>query len=84
MDLKPIVQNYNTLEKLVEKLEDAGLVTYRKVMRPYKTNYVMLTDLGKKVTKQLEIVDLMLEGEEIESSEPDFVSTPSQIRDRVT
>ncbi len=52
-DLRQVVSNYPTLEKLMVLLEQAGLIELSKVNRPYKTNFAELTDLGYRVAKKL-------------------------------
>ena len=83
-DFSHIVSSFRTLENLVDNLSQDGLITVSRVTRPYKTTFIELTDKGFKVAKKLKDVESIVNDEEVESSEPDFVSTPSQIRDRVT
>lgn len=61
-DLKFIINNYPTLEKLMIHLESDGLVTTRKELRPYKTNYAKLTPLGIKVAQKLQDIEDLMNG----------------------
>jgi len=70
-DLKFIVNNFPTLEKLLLVLENSNLVITRKTLKPYKTNYVQLTSLGISVAEQLQKAETIMSGEMIIDSDPD-------------
>lgn len=61
-ELKPIVNNYPTLEKLMVNLEKDKLVVTRKVLKPYKTNYAKLTPMGVKVANKLQDIENLMTG----------------------
>ena len=68
-DLKFIVNNFPTLEKLLLVLENSNLVLTRKTLKPYKTNYVRLTDLGASVAEQLQKAETIILRERIADSD---------------
>lgn len=69
-DMSEIVTAFGTLKDLLEDLERAGLVTTRKELRPYKTNYAKLTPLGIKVAQKLQDIEDLMKGIEPESDQP--------------
>ena len=77
-DVKPIVVNYPTLEKLMQKLESDSLIETRKVLKPYKTNYAKLTPLGIKVAQKLQDIEDLMNGIEPESGQPNHGSPETE------
>ena len=75
-ELRHIINNYPTLEKLMLALEKSGLVKLSRVTRPYKTNYAELTDLGFRVSNKLSVAEDILSGvvPEVETN----CSTPAE------
>lgn len=83
-DLMDIVSAYSTLEKLMISLENEGLVKLTRVMKPYKTNFAELTDLGCRVAKKLAAANDIVSGKTPEP-ETNCSSTPaigSELRPR--
>lgn len=63
-DLSDIVTTFSTLNGLMMKLSDAGLVVTKRVNKPYKTNYAELTGLGFQVARRLHEIERILSGED--------------------
>lgn len=68
-DLKSIVVNYPTLEKLMAALEEDGLVEIWRTLSPYKTNHARLTPLGARVARKLQDIEDMIAGGAAEGDE---------------
>ena len=62
-DMKPIVNNFPTLIKLMGRLDDEGLVEVWKTNQPYKTNYAKLTPLGEIVAGKLREIEEIVRAE---------------------
>ena len=72
-----------TMVGKIDALEDMGLLTQEQKKYENNTIYIELTERGLSVAKKLLDIESIILGEEPETQD-DFVSTPSQIRDRVT
>ena len=72
-----------TMVGKVDALEAMGLLTQEQKKYENNTIYIELTERGQSVAKKLLDIESIILGEEPETQD-DFVSTPSQIRDRVT
>jgi DNA-binding PadR family transcriptional regulator len=81
--LEVIVKNYDSYVSVAQKLVDAGLARCFIGKERRTTKWYELTDKGQKVANYIKAANDVLHGEEPETQD-DFVSTPSQIRDRVT
>ena len=77
-DVKFIVNNYPTLEKLMDRMESDGLITIRKVLKPYKTNFAKLTPLGIKVAQKLQDIEDLMRGIEPESNQPNHGASETE------
>ena len=56
-DLTPKIGSYNTIENLLSDMEKSGLITLKRVTKPYKTTYIYLTSRGKEVAEILCLAD---------------------------
>ena len=59
-DLYSVVTSPNTLDKLLDHLQTAGLITMKEEILGRRTYMITLTLKGKKVAKKLKDIDFML------------------------
>jgi DNA-binding MarR family transcriptional regulator len=59
-DLYSVVTSPNTLDKLLDSLQDAGLIAMKEEIRGRRTYLITLTATGKRVTKKLKEIDGIL------------------------
>ena len=59
-DLYSVVTSPNTLDKLLDSLQDAGLIAMKEEIRGRRTYLITPTATGKRVAKKLKEIDGML------------------------
>ncbi|MBX8638322.1 MAG: hypothetical protein KIY11_08225, partial [Thermoplasmata archaeon] len=56
-DLYSVVTSPNTLDKLLDILQDAGLITMKEEMKGRRTYLISLSATGRRVAKKLKEID---------------------------
>ena len=59
-DLYSVVTSPNTLDKLLDILQDAGLITMKEEMKGRRTYLISLSATGRRVAKKLKEIDGLL------------------------
>ena len=59
-DLHSVVTRPNTLDKLLDILQDAGLITMKEEMKGRRTYLISLRATGRRVAKKLKEIDGLL------------------------